>query len=185
MVLVMFVRMWKREKWRREEQRLHKTDTITVICHLIGSHLLALHLKWLFSIIHHLDWVSHSLCPVLSLANPSESCIKGGLSLSGSRGESHWDAQSKSWDLKRLSSRNRCTSPWECTHFHVRTSLKAGVHYQHNGPADGCPCHTRLSVLEDHSRQPCSEGCQGRVTGHGRAAGVVSQLPSHFYYIIR
>lgn len=29
---------------------------------------------------------------------------------------------------------------------------KAGGHYQLNGPADGCSCHTRLSALEDHRR---------------------------------
>lgn len=49
---------------------------------------------------------------------------------------------------------------------------KAGVHYQHNGPADGCSCHTGLSALEDHSRPTASLRGRpgGRGTGQGRVA---------------
>lgn len=137
----------------------------------IVSHPLHLHLKWLFSIIHHLDWVSHYLCLVLSLTNPSDSCVKRGLSLSGSLGESHWNAERKSWDLKRLSSRNRSTSPWECTHFHTSPSLRRESITSTMGLQMAVPGHTRLSALEDHSRQHCTEGGQGRVTGQGRTAG--------------
>lgn len=54
--------------------------------------------------------------------------------------------------------------------FPCESISKAGVHYQHNGPADGGSCHTRLLASEE-GRQPCSEGGLGRVTGQGRAPG--------------
>lgn len=64
--------------------------------------------------------------------------------------------------------------------FTCESISEARVNYQHNGPADGCSCHTWLSALGDHSRQPCSEGGQGRVMGQGRAPGVcMSGSPDH------
>lgn len=161
------VRMWKREKVRRE-----KTSSFISVSHRF--------LKWLISIIHHLDWVRRSPCLVLSLTNPSDSCVKGGtttVTLSGGRAIEVQRGRVKAWKgypVETVVLGPRGETPHVSMRMHAfpcESISKAGVHYQHNGPADGCSCHTRLSTLEDHSRRPCSEGGQGRVTGQGRAAG--------------
>lgn len=155
------VAVWERTKCEIRETPLQ--------LHLIVSHLLDSHryFKLLFSIIHHL---------VLSLTNPSDSCVKGGIITARLLGR---NLLRKSVDLKRLSSGNRCARAVGGTlHVSMRmhtfpceTISKAGVHYQHNGPADGCSCHIRLSALGHHRKGPCSEGGQGSVTGQSRAAG--------------
>lgn len=58
------------------------------------------------------------------------------------------------------------TSPWEWT-FPCESIFKAGVHYQHNGPADGSSYHTRLSTLEAPSRWAALLG--GRLRERRRA----------------
>lgn len=72
--------------------------------------------------------------------------------------------------------------------FPCESISKAGVHYQHNGPADGCPCHTGLSALEDHSRQAAllrgrlgerHRSGQGRRGLHELLTGSYWNFPDH------
>lgn len=81
----------------------------------------------------------------------------------------------KNPDLKRFSIRNwwaggamwkPSTSPWEWT-FPCESIFKAGVHYQHNGRADGSSYHTGLSTLEAPSRWAALLG--GRLRQRGRS----------------
>lgn len=113
-----------------------------------------------FLIIYHLDWPSHSVS-CTKLSRSFRHVLKERLLLSGSGGESYWGADWRSGDLKRLSGRNWCTgAAGGILHVSIRMHAfpcesisKAAVHYQHNGPADGDSCHTRLLASEEHCRQ--------------------------------
>lgn len=116
-----------------------------------------------------MNWVFYKFFRLVSNETPS---------LSGS--EAYWDAERKNWNFERLSSRNWCAGGQGGGALHVSMRMhqfpcecipKVGVHYHHNGLAAGCSCLTRPLAFVDHSRQPCSEGGQGRVTGRVRTAG--------------
>lgn len=126
------VRLWcclclwecrKDRKWG-ERNRNDKTDTIRVFSESISSPV--------FAPIHHLDWVSHSSCLVLSLSNTSDPCQEkechrqalGEKAMGAQRGRvDTWKGYPVETGL--LGPRGEpCVSPWECTHFHVSPSLR-------------------------------------------------------------
>lgn len=125
--------LWECGKDRKWEERNcdKKRDTVTVSSdHISTSGFLHQYFKRLFSIIHHLDWVSHPPCIVLSQANPSDSCVKGGTRLSGRKPLRCREEESWSEKVYPVESGvpgpqgEPCTSPWECMHFHVSPSLR-------------------------------------------------------------
>lgn len=145
------------------------THTLDVKCEI--SQLLALHLK-MIALSNPSPWLSQPL---------SVSCIKLDKSLRlvcqgrpitvRLSGRKPLRCRKEELRPEKLSSKNRCTSPWECTHFHASPSLRRESITSTMGLQMAVSGHTRLSALEYHSRRPCSEGGQGRVTGQDRAAG--------------
>lgn len=133
-----------------------------------------------FLIIYHLDWHSHSLCLVLSLADSSDMCKRRDW-CSQALGVKAIEVQSgrvETWKGYPVGSGvlgqrvELCMSPLECMHFHVsqslrRESITSTMGLQMAVPAtQGC-WHRRNT----RGRQPCSEGGLGRVTGQGRTSG--------------
>lgn len=102
----------------------------------------------------------------LGFLNPSVSCAKGGTvtvrhSPFRCRKEWRWRVGGGGWRWD------------ENETFPCESIFKAGVHYQHNGPADGSSYHTGPVYIRG-SQQVGSlgrEGGPGRDAGQGRAAG--------------
>lgn len=152
MVLVTFVRVWKIQKVRKGKMRQQERHHCSFVC--TGSLNVLNNPSFWFSWPFSMNCIELDKSFTLVCQGRYYRC-------QALRRESHWGAERKSRDLKRFSSRNRCAGATGGTRhvsmrmhaFPCESISEAGVHYQDNGTADGCSCHTRPSALEEHHRQ--------------------------------